>query len=130
VLTAAGLVVETAENGHVGGEMALYAMSQGREYDLILMDLDMPVLDGVAATARLRDEGYAGAIVAVTASIADNVRETCAQAGCDDFAAKPLAMAALLNLVRRNLPPKERTASFAAARAATACRRVCCACSS
>ncbi|MCW8890019.1 MAG: response regulator, partial [Sedimenticola sp.] len=59
-----GHQVELAENGKVGMEKAL-----ATPYDIILMDMHMPVMDGHEATKALRDAGYTGLIVAVTASV-------------------------------------------------------------
>jgi CheY-like chemotaxis protein len=71
-------------------------------YDLILMDLEMPELDGLSAVKLLRGKGYVRAIVAVSAMSEPEDRERCLAAGCDDFLAKPLTRETLASVVTRN----------------------------
>ena len=99
VLKKAGAEVEVAENGLVGCEMALAARAQGNPFDVILMDIQMPVMDGYEATERLRQEGYAGSIIALTANTMAGDREKCLAAGCNDFASKPIDRPSLLAIV-------------------------------
>lgn len=73
-------------------------------FDLILMDLEMPRLDGLAAVRMLRGKGYLRAIVAVSALDEPEDRERCLAAGCDDFLAKPLSRESLAEVVNRNKP--------------------------
>ena len=104
-LRVAGAEVETAENGLVACELALHAADAGTPYDLILMDMQMPELDGYAATARLRAAGYRGPIVALTAHAMEDERARCLRAGCDGFAAKPILRRALIEVARTYLAP-------------------------
>jgi PAS domain S-box-containing protein len=85
VLTRAGVQVESAENGEVAVRMAT-----GRHYDLILMDMQMPVMDGYAATTRLRQQGLSIPIVALTASVMKGSEGRCGAAGCSAYIAKPV----------------------------------------
>jgi len=80
-----GHEVDCATNGQEGVEVAM-----GDTYALILMDMHMPVMDGHTATQRLRERGYAGLIVAVTASAMSKDSEKAIESGCDDFIAKPI----------------------------------------
>ena len=91
------------------GQAAVDACTAER-YDLILMDMQMPNLDGLAATACIREaEARAGGrhipIVALTANAFDEDRQRCLKAGMDDFLAKPFHKDALLAIIQRNLPP-------------------------
>jgi CheY-like chemotaxis protein len=76
----------------LNGEQAV-AMASEEPFDLVLMDCEMPVMDGYEATRVIRSlAGYAGqiAIVALTANAMEGVREKCKQAGMDDYLSKPL----------------------------------------
>lgn len=76
--------VEHVENGKIAVEKALKGM-----YDLVLMDIDMPVMDGVEAVKTLREKGYTGTIIAVTAMTRPEDRQRCLDAGCDKYIPKP-----------------------------------------
>ncbi|WPD24468.1 MAG: response regulator [Candidatus Electrothrix scaldis] len=97
------LVADFAENGED-------ALQQVREtqYDLVFMDLNMPVMDGLEATRRIRTEIAADRqpwVVAITAAVAAEDRQSCHEAGMNDFLEKPFAMAAfqrVLETVREN----------------------------
>lgn len=71
-------------------------------FDLILMDVEMPEVDGLSAVRLLRSKGYVRTIVAVTALTDEVDRDRCLQAGCDDFLAKPLTRDTLADVVWRN----------------------------
>ena len=77
--------VVSAENGLEGMKLA-----EEMGPDLILMDIDMPVLDGYAATQQLRSKGYKGLIAALTGSERVKDLANAVVAGCDDFIPKPL----------------------------------------
>lgn len=103
ILRKAGLEVSVADNGRQAVEEALSALGQGRPYDLVLMDVQMPVLDGCAATRRLRQVGYAGPIIALTAHAMKSDAQKCLEAGCDGVATKPISREDLLRLVARHV---------------------------
>ena len=102
-LRKAGADVTIAENGLTACEKTLQAADAGGPFDVVLMDMHMPELDGYGATARLREHGYRGPIVALTANAMDQDREKCLRAGCDDFMSKPVPRRMLLETVRKHL---------------------------
>lgn len=83
-----------------GLEVVERALSQ--TFDLILMDVEMPEMDGLSAAQLLRSKGYVRPIVAVSALSEPEDRERCLAAGCDDFLAKPLTRESLATVVSRN----------------------------
>jgi len=101
VLTKAGAKVTIAENGKIAVEMVRDALQQGKPYDVILMDMQMPVLDGYGATGQLRCMKYQGPIVALTAHAMSGDRDKCIAAGCTDYATKPIDRAKLIDTIRR-----------------------------
>jgi len=98
VLVRAGYEVETAENGREAVDRVAE-----QAFDLILMDMQMPVMDGWTATRTLRAAGFTGPIVAVTASAFTEDQQRCAEAGCSDYLSKPVDVRALRQTVSRNL---------------------------
>jgi CheY-like chemotaxis protein len=102
ILKRSGLEVDTAGDGSEGCEKALAASQMGRPFDLVLMDMHMPVMDGFTGTALLRSNRYTGKIVALTGM--GDAYEQCINAGCDEFAAKPIEVATLMGLLRRFIP--------------------------
>jgi len=103
VLEQLGLRVDQAENGCIAYEMAVQSLAEERPYDLILMDIQMPVLDGCEAARRLRRDGWQGPIVALTAHALSGDRQRCLEAGCDDYLPKPMTTESLLDAVQRYL---------------------------
>ncbi|HLA85903.1 MAG TPA: PAS domain S-box protein, partial [Thermoguttaceae bacterium] len=103
LLRKAGLQVAIADNGLIACEKVREAAESGTPYDLVLMDMQMPELDGYAAASRLRGEGFSLPIIALTAHAMADDRQKCVAAGCDDFATKPIQRADLLALVARYL---------------------------
>ena len=97
-LRKAGATVEVADNGRAAMQMALHALADGRPFDLILMDMQMPEMDGYSATSALRQKNYRGPIVALTAHAMTGDRDKCISAGCNDYAAKPIDRNRLLAL--------------------------------
>ena len=99
VLRKAGAVVTAVENGAQAVDTALAARDYGSPYDVILMDMQMPVMDGYEATSALRQNGYSGPIIALTAHAMASDRDKCLTAGCDDYASKPIDRVCLIRQV-------------------------------
>ena len=100
-LERAGCEVTSAPDGEDAYRQVKKAARDGTPFDVILMDMQMPVMDGYTATSKLRAEGYQGVIVALTAHALKEDRERCIRVGCDEYAAKPVNMPALLSLIER-----------------------------
>lgn len=100
-LRRAGATVEVAENGQVGVQKALGSLMNGTPFDLILMDMQMPVMDGYAATSQLRSQGWKRPVLALTAHAMAGDRERCLGAGCNDYLTKPVDVAQLLAACRK-----------------------------
>ena len=102
-LTKAGMDVTVAENGAIAVDLAREALRQGRPFDVILMDIQMPVMDGYEATRQLRDGGHTGPIIALTAHAMAGTSQKCLEAGCDGYTSKPVSKAALIETIRSHL---------------------------
>ena len=101
MLKKAGAAVEIASDGLQGCEAVERAEAEGRPFALVLMDMQMPVMDGYEATRFLRAKGQRLPIVALTAHAMADDRSKCLAAGCTDYLTKPLDRHALLALCRR-----------------------------
>jgi CheY-like chemotaxis protein len=110
-LRRAGASVDLAENGRAALDMTLEAAGAGRPYDVVLMDMQMPEMDGYTATEELRRRGYRGAIVALTAHAMTGDRERCLAAGCDEYLTKPIDRARLIGACLRWGRPERRDAA-------------------
>jgi CheY-like chemotaxis protein len=97
-LARKGMKVQFANNGAEGVQKALED-----SFDLILMDMQMPVMDGYTATKQLREKGFRKPIIALTAHAMKEDREKCLQAGCDDYLTKPLDSNVLYQAISKNL---------------------------
>lgn len=98
ILRRAGMHVVAVENGRQAVEQAV-----STSFDLILLDMQMPVMDGYSAAAALRKAGIAAPIVALTADAMQGSEARCRQAGCSAFLTKPLQMDRLLRCLEGEL---------------------------
>jgi signal transduction histidine kinase/CheY-like chemotaxis protein len=101
-LRRAGASVDVVENGQQALQKALQ-----QEYDLILMDMQMPIMGGVEAIEKLRVAGYKNPIVTLTANALKQDRERCAKAGADDYLTKPLDLEPFYGILKTYLSHPE-----------------------
>jgi hypothetical protein len=93
-LTGAGAQVELANNGLEGVSKALSG-----DYGVILMDIQMPEMDGYEATTKLRSQGYERPIIALTAHALKEDRDRCLKVGCSDYMTKPIDRKLLISQI-------------------------------
>ena len=112
-----GCTVEVASNGAEG-----VAVCQARQFDIVLMDLQMPVMDGMAATRKIREMETSGhiPIIALTANAMTGDRELCESAGMDGYLTKPIEVERLRNILAKFGLEKPDAAAVTAAAAVPA----------
>jgi CheY-like chemotaxis protein len=108
VLSGVGAEVEIAANGLEALERATSARAADASHDIILLDMQMPVMDGEAAARELRRQGFESPILAFTAESGDEARRRVLLAGCDDLVSKPIDRRELLTTIERLLRAKDR----------------------
>ncbi len=101
ILQKSGADVECAADGKSAVTAALRSEEEGAPFDLILMDMEMPIMSGYEAAERLRDKNWAGPIIAITGHTGAEEKQRCLDAGCTDALAKPVDRAQLTNLLKR-----------------------------
>ena len=106
LLEQTGVTVRLAENGVEAVEAV-----RAERPDLVLMDLQMPVMDGFEATRTLRAEGYDGPIIALSAAVMDDDRQRSREAGADDHLGKPIESEALYATLVRYLAARQAVAN-------------------
>lgn len=102
LLKRLGLDYQLANNG----EEAMVMATKG-DYELILMDVQMPVMDGLSATRKLREHGHTGPIVALTANAMNQEKRECYEAGCNDVCTKPIDFQAFARVLAKYLAHAE-----------------------
>lgn len=113
-LKKAGATVDIAENGEIAVQKISKTLNRSNKigpsqaFDLVLIDMQMPVVDGCSATKTLRAQGFTGPIVVLTANSKQADREKCLRAGCDEFLTKPIERAQLLAACRDWISSEER----------------------
>ncbi len=112
-LKKSGFDVDAVPNGRAAVDAIVDAADTEHPYELVLMDMQMPVLDGYSAARELRARGYSTLpIIALTAHAMRGEREKCLASGCDDYASKPLDFVALLEKIHQRLgSSKEQSVS-------------------
>ena len=108
ILTKAGCIVDEAENGQIAVEKAL-----SNDYAVVLMDIQMPVLDGYGATTKLRETGYEKPIIALTANAMREEQEKCTEVGFSAFLPKPVDIDKLVEMLAQWMPNDEGTVDVA-----------------
>ncbi|WP_028578919.1 response regulator [Desulfogranum japonicum] len=99
ILSKAGYNVQVADNGKIAVD--LY-MEDSENIDLILMDIQMPEMDGLEATRTLREKGYTGVpIIAMTANAMKGDREICLEAGMNDYISKPIKREIVFEIIEK-----------------------------
>jgi signal transduction histidine kinase/DNA-binding response OmpR family regulator/integral membrane sensor domain MASE1 len=109
MLAYAGAVVDAVGNGR---EAVDHLRTDAHRYDLVLMDVQMPEMDGFEATTRIRTELQLHLpVLAMTAGVLESEREQCIACGMNDFIAKPIDVDEMLRVIVRNLPAAQKAAS-------------------
>ncbi|MGB7347222.1 MAG: PAS domain S-box protein [Pirellulaceae bacterium] len=110
-LTAAGASVEEAEDGELAVAAVTSALEVGKDIDLILLDMQMPKLDGYETAKSLRRLGYSGPIIALTADAMQGDMNRCIESGCNDYLSKPIDKQVLLQKVKQYVNPQPQAGS-------------------
>ncbi len=105
LLTGAGADVTEAEDGEVAVALVQKGIEDGDGFDLILLDMQMPRLDGYQTAKVLRELGYDKPIIALTADAMQGDMSRCIESGCNDYLSKPIDKTLLLNTVSRLTQP-------------------------
>ena len=103
LLERMGFEVTIAQDGNDAVQKAL-----AQQFDLILMDMQMPDMNGYEAATKLRKEGYETPIIALTANAMRGDKKKCIDAGCNDYLSKPIDRNKLLKIIHKYLPPANR----------------------
>ena len=99
-----GLEVEIVENGRIAVDKLLQQQqTHGAGYDIVLMDMQMPELDGYGAVRELWAAGYTVVLIALTAYAMASDRDRCLEVGCDDYASKPIDKERLFDVIATHL---------------------------
>lgn len=102
-LEKGGATVQIAEDGRQAVDMAVQAREVGTPFEVILMDMQMPVMNGREAVQELRKLGFETPIVALTADAMEGERDSCIAIGCNEYSPKPIDGPSLLRTIRRLL---------------------------
>ncbi|WP_374581338.1 response regulator [Pseudoduganella sp.] len=112
ILEAAGATLDVAGDGQQAVDILRAAASR---YQIVLMDMQMPVLDGFSATRMIRDELKLDLpVIAMTAGVLTSERHRCTEAGITDFIAKPVVIEEMMSVIERHLPARQARPGLAA----------------
>tara|TARA_R110002111_G_scaffold2705_4_gene17947 strand:+ start:38253 stop:38726 length:474 start_codon:yes stop_codon:yes gene_type:complete len=111
-LKQAGADVSLSDNGQHAFDLALEAHTQGFPFDIILIEMQLPVLDGCVVTKKLRAAGFRGPVIALTACETSYSRQKCTESGCDDYLIKPVDPTQLINLMSLYLSQLKQKKQF------------------
>jgi len=103
-LSSIGGQVTTAHDGAQALELVRLARSSGLAFDLVVTDIQMPVMDGIQMVRQMRREGFAGPVIAISGADDPDLLESTLAAGCDEVHRKPLSLTTLQMIVSRYLP--------------------------
>jgi signal transduction histidine kinase/CheY-like chemotaxis protein len=106
-LKRTGARIDFAYDGQQAVQRVNTSIQESDPYEIVLMDMQMPVLDGYNATMQLRESGFNAPIIAITAHALDGDREHCINAGCDEYLSKPVNRNALIQMCHALLTPSE-----------------------
>ncbi len=101
ILTKAGASVDECEDGQLAVDFIREALDRAAPPDLILLDMQMPNLDGYQTAVALRSLGFAGPIIALTADAMQGDMNKCIEAGCNDYLSKPIDSSLLIGMVSK-----------------------------
>jgi CheY-like chemotaxis protein len=111
VLKKIGATTTCASNGEEGVNLALSALKNHKEFDVIVMDIQMPIMDGHSAARKLRESGYTLPIISMTARSGPNDVDESLAAGCNSHISKLSGMKGLLSAVEKEIN-KSRLSNF------------------
>jgi CheY-like chemotaxis protein len=101
LLSKLGFTVTVANNGREAVDAVLLSEEQLQPFEFVFMDIDMPLMDGLAATRVLRSLSFSGKIIAVTAHNEPNDRQISLAAGCNEHVAKPVRREVLFEVIQQ-----------------------------
>jgi len=105
ILRKMNMRVDMADNGQAACDKAMASLAEGQPYDIILMDMQMPKMNGCQAARWLRDHQWEGPIIAVSIHSTDREHEEFKKAGFNDFLSKPVNESDLKQVLNPFLDP-------------------------
>jgi len=108
-LIKAGATCEVVDNGLMALQKAMTS-----EYDLIIMDVQMPIMDGLTATKKMRAEGYQGPIAILTANALKEDKDKCLKAGANNYLTKPIVVPKFYAVLKEHLAPADSSGKSSA----------------